>query len=369
MKTTQNRRITFRAIRMTIIVSLLFLVTDCTNNSVKQKEESNTVNTTKKAKTVFWQIKAIHPDGKLIAIKAVDGYGNTFDVKAIQDSEQKSLIDIKAFIGDKILPVKILTNNGKFTPLKAIDEDGTLYNIKAISPNGDRLNIMGVKRSGNIIHIKAIDKNGNYYGVKAISPAGELNDVKGIKTTKKDLEYVLYGAPVYAHVKAISQTGCVEDNFLWHIVAIHPDGYTLEVKALDKEGNAYDVKAIKDSDQRSLLDIKAFVGSTGQLPVKLLISNDTYKPLKAIGENGTLYDIKAITPDGKKLDIKGVGQSGNIIHIKAINAKGEFYGVKALSPKGELNDVKGIKMFKIPVETTINGVKVYAHVKALSQAK
>ncbi len=75
----------------------------------------------------------------------------------------------------------------------------------------------------------------------------------------------------------------------------------------------------------------------------------------------------AISPDGNKLEIKGVGGAESIINIKAINEKGEFYGVKALSPEGELNDVKGVKLMKQNVEKKINGVEVYAHVKALSQ--
>jgi hypothetical protein len=138
--------------------------------------------------------------------------------------------------------------------------------------------------------------------------------------------------------------------------------------AIDKKGNTYDVKAIRESNQRSLMDIKAFVGES-QLPVKLLVSNDKYTPVKAIGEDGTIYDIKAISLEGDKLDVKGVSRSGNIINIKAINKKGEFYGVKAISPEGQLNDVKGIKLFKEKLELKVNGVGVYAHVKAISQAK
>jgi hypothetical protein len=366
MRTKLNQTFAISMTKVIISLGLLLLLVDCVDNSTKNEEVSSksTVNNLKKT---YWQVKAIHPSGKFLDIKAIDGYGNSFNIKAIQVADQKSLMDIKAFIGNKVVSIKILVNDGKLAPVKAIAKDGTLYNIKAIAANGDRLSIKGVKRSGNIVHIKAIDKNGTYYGVKAISPKGELNDVKGVKMSKKDLEYTLYGAQIYAHIKALPQTGCVSDNFLWHIVAMHPEGYTLEVKALDKDGNAYDVKAIRDADQQSLLDIKAFVGDTDQLPVKLLISDDIYKPLKAIKEDGTLYDIKAITPDGDKLDVKGISRSGNIIHIKAIAKDGTFYGIKALSPKGELNDVKGVKMFKRPLELKVNGVEVYAHVKALSQ--
>jgi len=368
MKAILNRSFTFSIIKTITIFGLLLFFIACkkeVKEAVKPKEDV-AVNNFKKT---IWEVKAIHPDGIFLDVKAIDGYGNTYDVISIQYADQTSLMDIKAFVKGKILPVKLLVNDGKLTPVKAIANDGTLYNIKAIATNGDRLNIKGVERAGNIIHLNAIAKNGNYYGIKAISPTGALNDVKGVKTVKTDLEYTLNGAKIYAHIKAVAQTGCVGDNFLWHIVAIHPDGYTLEMKAFDKSGNAFDIKAIRDADQRSLLDIKAFVEENKQLPVKLILSDDKYAPLNAIAEDGTLYEIKAIIPNGDKLDVKGVSRSGNIIHIKAINKEGKFYGVKALSPEGELNDVKGIKMFKVPLELKVNDVEVYAHVKALSQGR
>ncbi len=46
---------------------------------------------------------------------------------------------------------------------------------------------------------------------------------------------------------------------------------------------------------------------------------------------------------------------------------GAIYGVKAISPSGQLHDVKGVKVLKEPVEATVNGVAVRAHVKALPQ--
>ncbi len=158
----------------------------------------------------------------------------------------------------------------------------------------------------------------------------------------------------------------VTKDIIWHIKAIHPEGRAIDVKALDKDGNIYDVKAIQDSDQRHLMDVKAIVGGNN-LPVKILVSDHNYAPVKAIGEDGTLYDIKALTPEGDKLDVKGISSSGNIIHIKAISKEGVFYGIKAISPEGQLNDVKGVKMSKEKLESTINGVEVHAHIKAMPQ--
>jgi hypothetical protein len=62
-----------------------------------------------------------------------------------------------------------------------------------------------------------------------------------------------------------------------------------------------------------------------------------------------------------------VKRSDNIVHIKAVSTGGEMWGVKAISPSGQHHDVKGVKMSKEDIEATINGVEIYAHVKALPQ--
>ena len=74
---------------------------------------------------------------------------------------------------------------------------------------------------------------------------------------------------------------------------------------------------------------------------------------------------KALTAEGDKLDVKGINPSGSIIQIKAIAKDGTFYGVKAISPKGSLHDVKGVKFTDDQTQMTHNGVKVFAHIKAL----
>lgn len=156
------------------------------------------------------------------------------------------------------------------------------------------------------------------------------------------------------------------EEVIWHVKAFHPDGKLLDVKAIDAAGHTYDVKSIQNSDQTSILDVKAFVNGR-VLPIKMLVSDAEFLPVKAIDDDGTIIDIKAITPDGEKLDVKGVRKSGNIIHIHAISKDGETYNVEAISPKGWINDVKGVKMLNTPVELTLNGVDVYAHVKSVPQ--
>ena len=74
----------------------------------------------------------------------------------------------------------------------------------------------------------------------------------------------------------------ISDVAIWNVKAIHPQGQTLDIKAFDQSGTKYDVKAIQDSDQQHLLDIKALIGGK-RLPVKVLVSDDKYAPVKAIG--------------------------------------------------------------------------------------
>lgn len=116
---------------------------------------------------------------------------------------------------------------------------------------------------------------------------------------------------------------------IWHVKAVHPDGQFLDVKAIDSSSGIHDVKAIEDGD-RHVMDIKALAGGK-RLPVKVLVSDDRYAPVKAIGDDGVIYDIKALTADGTKLDVKGV------------------------------------KMMQERLETTVSGVPIEAHIKALPQ--
>ena len=157
------------------------------------------------------------------------------------------------------------------------------------------------------------------------------------------------------------------NEIIWNIKAYKPDTFLFDVKAIDKEGRRYDVKAIQDSDDISLLDVKAIVEGV-RIPVKMIVKRgDRYYPVKAINDEGSIYDIKAITDEGTILDVKGVSKSGNVVHVRAISKFGEFYNIIAISPKGETNGVKGLKMTKQEVEGNFYGVEIFAHIKALSQ--
>lgn len=366
MRSFKNNLTASGQLGIPLMIAFIFLSFGILNHSATGLQ-NRSIEKASLVKEVIWHVKAVHPEGYFMDVKAFDREGNIYDVKSIQYADQTSILDIKAEVDGTNVPIKILVSNDRFMPVKGIKSDGTLLNIHAVAPDGAKFDVKGVSFSGNIIHIKAVSPNNEFYGVKAIAPDGRLNDVKGLKMSKDRVEAIVNNVEVYAHIKAISQSACASDNFIWHIKAIHPEGKAIDVKALDKEGNVYDVKALQDSDQSSLLDVKAFIGDMDQSPVKILLNSDRYAPVKAIGEDGTIYDIKAIETDGSKLDIKGVKRSGNLVHIKAISSKGEFFGVKAISPSGQLNDVKGVKMVKDDLETTINGVEVYAHIKAIPQ--
>ena len=46
-------------------------------------------------------------------------------------------MDIKALMGGKKVPVKILVSTDEYAPVKAIGSDGTIYDIKALTPEGE----------------------------------------------------------------------------------------------------------------------------------------------------------------------------------------------------------------------------------------
>ena len=153
----------------------------------------------------------------------------------------------------------------------------------------------------------------------------------------------------------------------WNVKAYSPSWGLLQVKAIDKDGNIYPIKAIQDSEDTSLINVKALVNGE-RVAVKLIVKeNDRLYPVKAIMSDGTILDVKAIDEDGEIIDVKGFSKTGNIVNIRAIRPQPIMYNIIAVSPDGKVNDVKGIKMMTQEVETVLHGVKVFAHIKAMSQ--
>ncbi len=168
-----------------------------------EKNDDNSIETI--SQEIVWHVKVIHPEGYTLDVKAIDSAGNRYDVKALENSNQRYIMDVKAFVGGKMLPVKVLVSEDEYKPVVAITDDGVTYQIVAIDKDGKYLEVRGVRKSGYIVHIKAIDESGAFYGVKAISQKGKLNDVKGIKMYDKRLEVTMKGVEVHAHVVALPQ--------------------------------------------------------------------------------------------------------------------------------------------------------------------
>ena len=48
------------------------------------------------------------PPEQLLSVKAIDADGGIHDVKAIQQTGNRYILDIKAFVGGEVLAVKVL---------------------------------------------------------------------------------------------------------------------------------------------------------------------------------------------------------------------------------------------------------------------
>ena len=131
---------------------------------------------------IYWYVKAYRPDAKLLDVNAIDADGKIYDVRAIQTSDDTSVLNVKALVDGQQLPIKlIMKNEDWYFPVKAIDEKGDLVKIKVITDDREILDIKGVRQTGNIIHLRAITKDSIFYNIVAISPEGKVNSVTGIK--------------------------------------------------------------------------------------------------------------------------------------------------------------------------------------------
>ena len=154
---------------------------------------------------IFWHIKAVRPEAQLLDIKAIDDNGAQYDVKAIQDSHDISLLSVKAIVKGQTIPIKmIVKDQEEYYPIKAIDYEGKILDVKAIDDNGSLLDVKGVSRMGNTIEVRAIDKDGRLLDVISISPANGINHIKGLKMFNDDVEAVIQGHKIFAHVKSLS---------------------------------------------------------------------------------------------------------------------------------------------------------------------
>lgn len=307
------------------------------------------------------------PTGTTLDVKAFDKSGKQYDVKALENGDTH-VMDVKAMDGTAQFPVKVIASDDAMMPVKAIAADGSLLDIKALDADGNKLDVKGVATAGHLVHIKAIGPDRALYGIKAISTGGQMRDIKGVSLGADAEAMMVNGVKVRAHVKAVVHGTDHDNDPIWNVKCVQPDGHVLGIKAVDKSGTLHDVKAYPANGDVTILDIKALINGQ-EVAVKVLVSDDKLSPVKAVAKDGTIYDIKAITADGSKLDVKAVRRLGNIYDIKAMAADGKEMGVKAISPHGLFYDMKGIKLLADDQEMTIAGVAVRAHVKALPQVE
>ncbi len=160
-----------------------------------------------KAEDTLWHVKGIDPDGHWMDVKAVAPDGMSYDIKAIQEDDNVHMLDVKAIVGNRRRPVKVVAGDERHAPVMAINVNGKNLDLKAFTPEGKVLDVKAVRRTGSILHIKAIGRGGRLFGVKAISPDGRLYDVKGIKMTNDRVELTVDKVQIHAHVKALPPAG------------------------------------------------------------------------------------------------------------------------------------------------------------------
>ncbi|MBK9631591.1 MAG: hypothetical protein IPO62_11085 [Saprospiraceae bacterium] len=313
----------------------------------------------------LWNIKAINSSGKMIPVKAVGPDASLYDVKADPGSGSTQFMNVVMIKDGKKHAIKIfkqLNDKNQFE-LWAIDPKLGLLSIKAVSSENQGFKLVGKEIESKVIPIKAISESKEIWNIKAISPEGILHDVKGIKFKDDQTEGKNNGFDFYAHVKAIPQIVCDQNDKIWHVKGLHSEGRVWDIKAFGPNDEIWDVKALAHDHNQHLLDIRAIRGNRS-LPIKILSSKEKYARIKAILEDGSLLDVKAIAENGDRLDVKGVIREGNIVHIKVVDKDGKLYGIKAISTSGNFYDVKGISTGE---NDMVNGVSVKAHVKALPQ--
>lgn len=312
-----------------------------------------------------WPVMAIDNKGDLMPVYAMFEDGTKLPIVAILKDEANHFMDVKVMSGNNELAVKLLVSNDYYVPMKAIDSEGTIIDIKAINQAGDILDVKGVSRIGNTVKIAAIDAAENYIPVKAISNDGVTRDIYGVKFTTDNTEMELHGVKVMAHVKALPVVDINKVEEMWNIRSFDPGGQSMEIVAVNANGNEYPVRAFSIGKSYHMLNVKAL--SSIDIDIKVL-KDGTGLHVKGIDEYGRMLDVKAKLSDGSYLYVVPGELKGNIMSIKVLDNKGNLYPVKAFSSDGHVFDVKGVKALKQDEEGVIDGLKnkitYYAHVKA-----
>lgn len=199
-----NNQLPIAVKTLTVLLFLGFFSGNLAAQSFGVEKDVNKPETSQQDE-IYWNVKAYRGESELLDIKAIDKYGKRYDVKAIQDSDDTSILNVKALVKGERIAVKVLVKGAddKFYPVKAIDKDGNILKIKALAKNGEVFDVKGYSRSGNLMHLRVISKDFKYYNIIALSPQGQVNAVKGVKMMDEEVETVYRGVEVHAHIKAL----------------------------------------------------------------------------------------------------------------------------------------------------------------------
>jgi hypothetical protein len=137
-------------------------------------------------------------------------------------------------------------------------------------------------------------------------------------------------------------TNILANDSIWHVKGIHPNGEELlSIKAIDKMGKFHPVKALYDEESHAL-DIKVLDANGEVLHGVKAVNeiSDKYHGIKALTASGELLPIKAIDNQGNRYDVKSIVTKSNTMSVKIVAKDGFIIAVKAISPLGQMFDVK-----------------------------
>lgn len=189
-----------------LLMILIFISATAFGQVLDQERDKLNKPETGNPVEIYWDVKAYSPTWGLLRVKAIGEDGTIYDIKAIQDSQDTSVLNVKALIDGQRVSIKLISvKNDALYPVKAIKQDGTILDVKAIDEDGEMIDVKGYSKSGNVIHIRAIRPQPIMYTIIAVAPDGKVNAVKGIKMMDEEVEAVIGGVDIFAHVKALTQ--------------------------------------------------------------------------------------------------------------------------------------------------------------------
>ncbi|NNK76755.1 MAG: hypothetical protein HKP42_11930, partial [Maribacter sp.] len=114
---TSNQPFIGTIVHFLFSIGILFVFAACNNGPKKDTTTKTETEEIAKVDNVYWNVKAIHPEGQSLDVKAFEAAGKSYDIKAIQNSDQDSFLDVKCIVDGQPLPVKMLESANQFVPV------------------------------------------------------------------------------------------------------------------------------------------------------------------------------------------------------------------------------------------------------------